>query len=196
MSDISIGDLTGDWDYSTLPPNVRIGEGCYLERKESFARFRSARDPGLVLGDGVRAYTWTAFAVEPGGVLTVGDSSTLVGSVFWCAESISVGERVVISYNVMIADSDFHPRDPDLRMCDARAISPYGNRSARPALVSEPVVIGDDVSIGIGAIILKGVHIGARARVGSGAVVTSDVAAGSVVAGNPARTMVRREENA
>ncbi len=196
MSGISIGELTGDWDYSTLPPNVRIGEGCYLERKESFARFRSVRDPGLVLGDGVRAYTWTAFTVEPGGVLTVGDGSTLVGPVFWCAESISVGERVVISYNVMIADSDFHPRDPELRMRDARAISPYGDARPRPPLVSEPVVIGDDVSVGIGAIILKGVRIGAGARVGPGAVVTSDVAAGSVVAGNPARVVGRREGDA
>ena len=39
-------ELTGDWDYRTLPPNVALGAGCFLERKESFKLFRSTRDLG------------------------------------------------------------------------------------------------------------------------------------------------------
>ncbi len=50
-----------------------------------------------------------------------------------------------------------------------------------------PVVLEDGCDIGVGAIILPGVTIGARAQVGAGAVVTRDVAAESVVAGVPAR---------
>ena len=53
------------------------------------------------------------------------------------------------------------------------------------------MVIGDDVWIGAGAIILKGVTIGERSIVGAGAVVTRGVPADSVVAGNPAQ-IVRR----
>jgi acetyltransferase-like isoleucine patch superfamily enzyme len=49
------------------------------------------------------------------------------------------------------------------------------------------VVIEDDVWIGIGALVLKGVRIGTGSRVGAGAVVTSDVPPGTMVAGNPAR---------
>jgi acetyltransferase-like isoleucine patch superfamily enzyme len=48
------------------------------------------------------------------------------------------------------------------------------------------VVIEDDAWIGIGAIVLKGVRIGAGARVEAGAVVTRDVPSGATVAGNPA----------
>lgn len=184
---IGTHEFTGAWDYASLPTTVRIGEGCYLESKDSFARFRSTRRPGLILGNGVRTYIWTSFNVEPSGRVEVGDDSTLVGAHFMCAESITVGERVIISYNVAIADCDFHPIDPELRKQDAIANAPGGDMSQRPPLVSRPVVIEDDVQVGIGAIILKGVRIGAGARVGAGAVVTSDIPAGAVAVGNPAR---------
>jgi acetyltransferase-like isoleucine patch superfamily enzyme len=49
------------------------------------------------------------------------------------------------------------------------------------------VIIEDDVWLGIGSIVLKGVRIGAGARVAAGSVVTADVPAGAHVAGNPAR---------
>ena len=193
MDEHELAEITGGWDYATLPPNVRVGAGCYFERKEGFARFRSTRDPGLVIGDRVRVYTWTTFNVEPDGRVEVGDDSVLVGAIFMCARSIRVGRRVVISYNVTIADSDFHPLDPDERKRDAVANAPFGDRAGRPALVARPVVIEDDAWIGIGAIILKGVTIGIGARVGAGAVVTRDVPARATVAGNPARVVTVAE---
>lgn len=182
-------ELTGTWDYSRLPANVRLGADCYIQDRSSFGRFRTKQDPGLVLGDRVRVYNWTAFTIEGMGSVSVGDDSTLVGPIFWCVDRVTIGKRVVISYNVMIADSDFHPRDPSLRRQDAIAISPQGNRSERPQVLTKPIVIEDDVQIGIGAIILKGMRIGAGARVWPGAVVASDVPAGAVVAGNPARVV-------
>jgi acetyltransferase-like isoleucine patch superfamily enzyme len=185
---MDIGEISGRWPYENLPANVRIGQNCFFERRESFSTFRSERSPGLVLGDRVRVYTWTTFNIEPGGYLEVGDDSILAGAVFMCAEQIVVGKRVMISYNVTIADSDFHPIDPELRKQDAIANAPGGDRSRRPPIVSRPVTIGDDVWIGIGAFILKGVEIGAGARIGPGAVVTSDVPAGDSVIGNPARS--------
>ena len=184
-------EITGSWDYGMLPPNVRVGEGCYLERKESFKRFRSARNPGLVLGRGVRVYTWTEFNVETTGLLEIGDESVLVGAVFMCAEHILIGQRVIISYNVTIADSDFHPRDPDLRKLDAVSNAPQGNREHRPVIATQPVRVEDEVWIGIGAILLKGVRIGKGARIGAGAVVTMDIPAGAEVAGNPGRLVER-----
>jgi acetyltransferase-like isoleucine patch superfamily enzyme len=179
--------ITGAWDYTALPKNIRIGANCFLERRDSFKRFRSTREPGLVLGDRVKAYTWTEFNIEPTGALEVGDDSVLVGAVFMCAENIRIGKRVIVSYNVTIADSDFHPRDPELRKLDAVANAPEGDRSQRPAVIAKPVLIEDDAWIGIGAIILKGVRIGRGARVGAGAVVTAEVPDGVTVGGNPAR---------
>jgi acetyltransferase-like isoleucine patch superfamily enzyme len=181
--------ITGDWDYRGLPNNVHLGKDCWLERRSSFERFRSQKQPGLILGDRVHVYTWTTFNVEFTGVVEVGEESVLVGAVFMCYERITVGRRVVVSYNVTIADCDFHPLDPDLRRQDAVANAPYGDRSHRPAMVSRPVVIDDDVQIGIGAMILKGVHLGCGARVDAGAVVTADVPPGGHVAGNPARLL-------
>jgi acetyltransferase-like isoleucine patch superfamily enzyme len=182
-------DITGEWDYSSLPANVYVGEDCWIERRDSFARFRSTQDPGLVLGDRVRIYTWTTFNVEASGYVEIGDDSTIVGGIFMCAERIIIGRNVIISYHVTIADSDFHPADPELRIQDAVANSPQGDRANRPPVLSRPVIIEDGVWIGIGAIILKGTRIGRGARIEAGAVVTRDVPAGCTVAGNPAHLM-------
>src|SRR5205807_7943973 len=111
---MEVADLTGAWDYSTLPSNVVLGRDCFLERKQSFERFRSTRQPGLVLGDGVHVFMWSGVSVEPDGVVEIGAGSMLVGAILMCAERITIGERVIVSYNVTIADCDFHPHDPDL----------------------------------------------------------------------------------
>ena len=57
----------------------------------------------------------------------------------------------------------------------------------RQHIAKAPIVIDDDVLIGARCIILKGVHIGARSIVGAGSVVTGDIPAGEIWAGNPAR---------
>ena len=153
---------------------------------ETFARFRSRREPGLTLGREVDVYHWTTFNVEAEGAVTVGDGSVLVGVIFMCAAQITVGQNVVLSYNVTIADCDFHPLDPVLRREDAVANAPTGDRGRRPPLETAPVTIEDGAWLGIGAIVLKGVRIGAGARVGAGAVITRDVPPGASANGNPA----------
>jgi acetyltransferase-like isoleucine patch superfamily enzyme len=181
--------VSGQWDYAALPDNVRIGPGSWIERPQSFERFRSTRTPGLVLGSDVTVYGWTVFNVEPSGLVSIGDRSVLVGAVFMCRQEIVVGREVVLSYQVTIADSDFHPREPALRRRDAEASAPFADADDRPEIESRPVSIGDRAWIGIGAIILKGVQVGARARVGAGSVVARDVPAGATVEGNPAQVV-------
>lgn len=182
--------ITGQWSHSDLPKNVRVGADCFLERRASFRKFFSVRDPALVLGDRVKVYTWAEFNTEADGYIEVGDDSILVGPIFMCGESIIIGRRVIVSYNVTIADSDFHPLDPEERKRDAIANAPSGDKTLRPAIITSPVVIEDDVWIGIGAIILKGVRIGRNAQIGAGAVVTRDVPAGAIVTGNPAQIVM------
>jgi acetyltransferase-like isoleucine patch superfamily enzyme len=183
---VDLPEFTAGWDYSSLPSNILLGRDCYLERKESFGRFRSTRNPGLILGDRARILTWTTFNVEPGGYVEVGADTLLVGPVFMCAESIRVGARCVLSYNVTVADCDFHPLDMEKRRRDAIANAPWGEHSARPPLLTKPVIIGNDVSIGNGAIILKGVRIGDGATIAPGSVVSRDVPPGVLAIGNPA----------
>lgn len=57
-----------------------------------------------------------------------------------------------------------------------------------------PIEIEDDADLGVGAIVLPGVRIGRGAQIGAGAVVTRDVAAYAVVAGNPARVLRERAQ--
>ncbi|MEY2449869.1 MAG: hypothetical protein QOH79_3345 [Acidimicrobiaceae bacterium] len=180
-------DLTGQWDYRTLPNNVVLADDVLIERRDSFRRYRSEQRPGLTLAEGVRVYTWTEFSIEPEGQVTVGRESLLVGATIMCAERITIGSGVVISYNVTIADCDFHPIDPEQRMADAIANAPGGDPTRRPLLETDPVVIGDGAWLGVGSIVLKGVHIGDGARVAAGSVLATSVPAGASVAGNPAR---------
>ena len=61
------------------------------------------------------------------------------------------------------------------------------------AAEAKPITIGRDVWIGMGAILLPGVTLGDGSIVSAGAVVTSDVAAGTVVSGIPARLVKTRQ---
>ncbi len=79
-------------------------------------------------------------------------------------------------------EASFHPLTPEGRARDFLAGA------------HAPIVIEDDVFIGMNSLILKGVTIGRGSVVGAGSVVTRDVPAGVVVAGNPA-TVVRRLED-
>jgi acetyltransferase-like isoleucine patch superfamily enzyme len=179
------------WDDGPLPAGVRIGDDVRFERHDvTFRRYRSEQPVGLAIGDGSRVYTWTEFSVEPTGTVIVGARSVLVGALIMCAERVEIGSDVVISYDVTIADCDFHPREPGPRRADTIAISPDGDMDARAPLETAPVVIENGAWVGIGAVVLKGVRIGAGARVAAGAVVTRDLPAGAVAEGNPAREVV------
>ena len=80
---------------------------------------------------------------------------------------------------VRVFDLDGHPIDAELRR-RGEPTPPDGIR---------PVILGNDVWIGAGAIILKGVSIGDRSIVAAGSVVTRPVPADTVVAGNPAKVV-------
>ena len=102
-------------------------------------------------------------------------------------ERIEIGSHCLISWNVGIADSDFHPLEPAQRLIDAHALAPfYKDRPSRPKLETRPVKIADNVWIGMNAIILKGVTIGENSVVAAGAVVVKSVPPNTIVAGNPA----------
>ena len=112
---------------------------------------------------------------QEGATLEVGDHFGMTGGTLCAAEHIAIGHHVKIGANTTVMDTDFHPLDPEIRR-----VHPQKANTA-------PVVIEDDVFIGMNCLVLKGVRLGKGCVVGAGSVVTKDVPAGTMVAGNPAR---------
>lgn len=111
---------------------------------------------------------------RPKAALIIGDDFGMTGGSLVCDERITIGDRVWIGANTVITDTDFHPLDPQLRR-----VRPLDASTA-------PISIADDVFIGMNALVLKGVRVGAGAVIGAGSVVSRDVPVGAIVAGNPA----------
>lgn len=95
-----------------------------------------------------------------------------------CFYYIEIGQGTYISDDVRIQDSDNH--------------FVIENNQSKPN--SAPIIIGDHVWIGKNTIILKGVTIGNGAIVAAGSVVVKDVAAKSLVGGNPAKVIKENVE--
>ena len=179
--------VEGDWWPRPIPENVHFGAGFYCESAQIFRQFRSVQPRAVTIGDHVSCYSGCSFALGPEGTCTVGDFTLLNGALIMAQERITIGSYCLISWNVGIADSDFHPLDPAARRIDAQALAPYlPDRPPRPRIETRPVTIGDNVWIGMHAVLLKGVEIGENSVVAAGAVVTKSVPANVVVAGNPA----------
>jgi maltose O-acetyltransferase len=115
------------------------------------------------------------FFCDPGYNVEIGEGAFLnFNCVILDHSRVRIGPQTVIGPGVQILTAD-HPRDPALRRKHLRS--------------GKPVVVGENVWIGGGAIIVPGVTVGDNAIVGAGSVVVNDVPAGSVVVGNPARVV-------
>lgn len=178
--------IPGDWYAGIVPANIVVGDNVVADSSFCFKHFEATAEGALTVGSDVTFWR-TSIAVGAQGRIVVGDCCYFANASLVCSASIVVGSGVFVAGGVTIADSDFHPLDPAQRLADTVALSPVGDRTRRPAVASAPVVIGDDVWIGVNATILKGVRVGAGAVVAPGSVVTRDVPAGAHVAGNPAR---------
>ena len=176
-----------DWWPHPIPPNVEFGEGFYCESAQVFRKMVSKKPGAVVIGKHVSCYAGCSFAIGENGKCTIGDFTLLNGALIMAEDTINIGAYCLVSWGVGIADSDFHPLEPAQRLIDAQALAPFfKDRPPRPKLTTAPVKIGDNVWIGMNAVILKGVTIGENSVVAAGAVVTKSVPANTIVAGNPA----------
>lgn len=114
--------------------------------------------------------------VGHGAEVIIGDGVGVSGCSISAAQSIHIGNNVLIGSGAIISDSDAHPIDPQERLRGG------GGKSC-------PICIGDNVFIGARAIILKGVTIGEGSVIGAGAVVAKDIPPFSIAVGNPAKVI-------
>lgn len=100
----------------------------------------------------------------------IGQSCGFNGVFIVCKERIELGRNILCGADTTIWDTDSHPEDP---------------RSGPDA----PVIIGDNVWLGAGVMVLKGVVIGDNTLVGAGSLVLRSLPAGVVAMGVPARAV-------
>jgi acetyltransferase-like isoleucine patch superfamily enzyme len=187
--------IPGDWFPGTIPGNVVCGENSVIDSSFCFKHYFSTLPVGARIGSNVTIWR-ASLAPEAGALIEIGDYCYIANAALACSSRITIGSYVHIAGGVTITDSDFHPIGPGDRMADSVALSPVGNRKARPYISVKPVVIEDDVWIGFNATILKGVRVGRGSIVAPGAVVLQSVPEDSYVFGNPARSRPREVPDA
>jgi hypothetical protein len=140
------------------------------------------RGPGTVIfGDDCRVFSTaiaptTPWTQSPQAVMRFGNQVALTGTRLSCVDRIEVGDGTVLA-DARITDTDFH------------AVETNGVHRLKTLGTTKPVVIGRNVWVCMGAMVLRGVTIGDGAVVAAGAVVAGDVPPNVVVFGNPARVV-------
>ena len=103
-------------------------------------------------------------------VVQIGDNCGFSGTVIGAFLSITLGNNVRCGANTLITDSDWHLDDP---------------RVGKP----KPVLINDNVWLGVNSLVLKGVTIGKNSVIGANSVVVSDIPENVIAAGNPCKVI-------
>jgi acetyltransferase-like isoleucine patch superfamily enzyme len=156
---------------ATLSGEGKLELGCSWPGLRYFpSELKLAENSRLEVAGHFYLLTGFHLAINEGAKLTLGSGYINNNATIDCFESITIGHGVAISSGVTMRDSDNH--------------SINGN-----TVVTAPVVIEDNVWIGLNATILKGVRIGKGAVVAAGAVVTKDVPEHTLVGGVPARIL-------
>jgi acetyltransferase-like isoleucine patch superfamily enzyme len=138
-------------------------------------------------GSVLRVKGWAVLA--GGSVVVVGPGALLEleGDDWGEGVIVSTGARIVCMQHVRIGGGGGLSWEAQVLDTDQHHIVSDGADEAPPH--TAPVYVGDRVMIGSRASVLKGVTIGDDAIIATGAIVTGDVAAKTLVAGNPARTL-------
>jgi len=129
---------------------------------------------GVILGYSIGGAPSLPILLQPREIyaqIIIGKESIIAnGTEIIAREKVVLGEKCRIGARCIILDSDFHGLRPQER-----------NTSGKVA----KVIIGDNVWLGMGVMVLKGVVIGDDAVIGAGCVVTKSVPAGAIAVGNP-----------
>jgi len=151
--------------------NVKIFEGVKMALK---------RGCPITIRDNVSIEKGVVMSTSEAGKISIGNNVYLGEySVLTSNQEIEIGDNVLISPHNDIVDFNHIYQDQDI------PINQQG-------ITAKKITIEEDVWIGAGCRILRGVTIGKGAVVGAGSVVTKDVPSYHVVVGNPAKTIKER----
>ena len=166
---------------------IRIGRKVRLKGIPIMYRAKGAV---VSIGDGVRIKSSflsnlvglyqhsIVVARTKGARISIGNNCGMSGVTIYARKSIEIGDNVLIGGNTKIIDNDFHPVEPGARL-----------KNEIEKIGSKPISIGNNVFIGCNCLILKGAKIGDNSVIGAGSVVTGEIPADCVAAGNPAKVV-------
>jgi acetyltransferase-like isoleucine patch superfamily enzyme len=158
-------------EFVCISPDVKLGRDVKLSKFINLY--------GCEIGDETKIGAF----VEIQKKATVGRRCKISSHTFIC-EGVSIEDNVFIGHGVVFIN-DSYPR----------ATNPDGSLQTEANWQVERTVVKKGASIGSGATILSNIVIGENAIVGAGSVVTKDVPANSIVAGNPAKFLRLVETN-
>ena len=161
-------------DYTCIAPDVKIGKNVKLSKFINLY--------GCEIGD----HTKIGAFVEIQKNAHIGNNCKISSHSFIC-EGVSIEDGVFIGHSVTFIN-DSYPR----------AVNGDGELQTEQDWIVERTLVRKGASIGSGSTILSNVEIGEHAIVGAGSVVTKDVPANAIVAGNPAKLLryIKEELNA
>lgn len=175
--------------------NIQIDSSSHLTDSFSVRQDVSSADKRLFIGKDCIIGGQFIFESSTGKI-AIGNHSYIGASTFISRSSIVVGNNVTIAWGCTIYDHDSHSldyrerrKDIDDELSDLRDKQNMVAHKNWGVVNSRSIKICDDAWIGMNCIILKGVTVGEGAVVGAGSVVTKDVPAWTVVAGNPAKVV-------
>jgi acetyltransferase-like isoleucine patch superfamily enzyme len=148
----------------------RKREGCVLDkgaRLHSPSRIDNYQQnpSAIIIGTGSQILG-QLLVLGHGGIIRIGEYCYIgEHSRIWSADSITIGDRVLVSHNVNIHDHNAHSLSALRRSLHVAQIFQSGHPKTLEDVSSAPIVIEDDAWIGFGSTILKGVTIGKGAIV-------------------------------
>ena len=139
----------------------------------------------LLGGRGANLWITAPFYVDYGNNIYFGNNCEVnMNCTFLDDNRIVIGDNALIAPNVQIYTA-FHPTNAAERFGPQKEDGSFSFSKTQTA----PVIIGNNVWIGGGAILLPGVHIGDNVVIGAGSVVTKDIPSNTVACGSPCRVV-------
>jgi acetyltransferase-like isoleucine patch superfamily enzyme len=161
-------------------PGVKVAR----DAKVAYSRIRLCDGSRLEIGSG-SIVECQLVAERSGAHITIGERSFIGDSLVSCATRIHIGDDVLVSWGCNIVDHNSHPIVWNRRKRDVNDW--YRGQKEWGDVHTGSVTLGDKSWLGFNVGILKGVHVGQGAIIGAGSIVTKDVPAWTIVAGNPAK---------
>jgi len=159
-------------EYCSIAPDVKLGNGVRLSKFINLY--------GCEVGDGTKIGAF----VEVQKNAAIGANCKISSHTFIC-EGVTIEDGVFVGHGVTFVNDSF-----------PRAVTADGSLQTESDWKVERTLVKKGASIGSGATILSKVTIGEAAIVGAGSVVTKDVPARAIVAGNPAKILRYLEDKA